>query len=129
MSFFETRDHSHEAVNYDLALILTLLIVVAGAVWCGFYFYGQHQAAQARDSLEAVWPGLMDMPERDRAVIVGLAYTCKLKGNTGHDRAANRARIVQCLHDAGGDPNALLPNGVTREQAARTLDRLLSEAQ
>lgn len=82
---------------------------------------GADAGQRALDRLQVVWPSLLAMPERDRALLAGLAMTCHLeqRGNTSRD-------VVECLQEAANDDNPILPRGMSKEQAAQGLERLLA---
>jgi hypothetical protein len=66
----------------------------------------------------------MAMPDRDRAMVVGLALTCGLS-----NRAANARDVIACLRSAAGDPNAILPKGTDKRTVPARLDALLRQKQ
>lgn len=82
---------------------------------------GADAGQRALDRLQVVWPSLLAMPARDRALLAGLAMTCHLeqRGKTSRD-------VVECLQEAVNDDNPILPRGMSKEQAAQGLERLLA---
>lgn len=78
---------------------------------------GREDAARSRERLEMVWPALMTMPENDRALLVGLAMTCQLA-----QRPPLADQVIACLREAAGDPKAMVPNTIEREQAPARLE-------
>lgn len=85
---------------------------------------GEADAELAKQRLELVWPSFMSMPDSDRALVVGLAMTCKLSS-----RPADAGQVVACLKSAADDPNAFLPKGTDRSAVPARLDALLREKQ
>lgn len=88
---------------------------------------GEASGTLTRERLETVWPSLMQMPVRDRAVLVGLAMTCELHRRE-FDASDARGQVVGCLTEAAANPDADLPRGVDRADALDTYHRLLAEA-
>jgi hypothetical protein len=83
---------------------------------------GEADAELAKERLLLVWPAFMSMPDGDRALVVGLAMTCKLSS-----RPADADQVVACLKSAADDPNAMLPKGTDRSAVPARLDALLRE--
>ncbi|MFP3709741.1 hypothetical protein SB783_37640 [Paraburkholderia sp. SIMBA_009] len=83
---------------------------------------GEADAELAKQRLELVWPSFMSMPDNDRALVVGLAMTCRLS-----TRPADAGQVVECLKSAADDPNATLPKGTDRSAIPARLDALLRE--
>lgn len=81
---------------------------------------GSEAGTLARERLELVWPSLMAMPEADRALIVGLAMSCRME-----QRPAEPREVVACLREAAADPHAILPKDVDQASAQSRLEQLL----
>lgn len=81
---------------------------------------GSADAAVAKARLQLIWPSVMEMPAADRALLVGLAMTCRVQ-----DRSPVAGAVADCLRSAIDDPHPLLPAGVGREQARRRLEALM----
>lgn len=81
---------------------------------------GAEAGALAKDRLQLVWPSLMTMPDEDRALIVGLAMSCRLE-----QRPAQSSDVVTCLREAAADPHAILPKDIDQTTARERLERLL----
>lgn len=81
---------------------------------------GMDAGSRAKERLQLVWPSLMSMPEGDRALIVGLAMSCRLE-----ERPANAREVVACLREAAVDPKAMLPKGTDKASVPAKLEQLL----
>jgi hypothetical protein len=81
---------------------------------------GAKDGALAMERLVLVVPGYERLSQDDRAMLVGLARTCRL-----HERPANAAAVVRCLREASQDPHAMLPAGVERATVPARLEQLL----
>lgn len=106
-----------------IPLILGCLFGVFGLAMLAAQSYGRSHAEQDHAQIELVWPAFMDMQASDRALIVGLAATCRVR-----DRPAAKSEVVACLEEATHSSNAILPIGVDAATARRQLDHLISEA-
>lgn len=110
------------ATSTKLSLaVLGLALIVAVLVFLG-RTAGESAAVADKERLSLVWPGLMDMPQADRAFLVGLAMTCKL----GREPVAADA-VVACLRRAAIDTNPTLPVGVDKPSAPGKLETMLRE--
>lgn len=83
---------------------------------------GQNAGERSIARIALVWPEIRSMPYNDRALLVGLAMTCRLE-----NRAAVQSEVVACLRGAAADPDAILPKGMDRGQAQARLVQLLRE--
>ena len=100
-------------------LIPSLVVVLAAAVFVGKKM-GTGDGGKAKERLQLVWPSIMEMPEVDRAFIVGLAMTCRLQ-----QRPAAASETIACLREAANDPDATLPKGFDQSRASTKLEDLL----
>ncbi|AMR77951.1 hypothetical protein [Cupriavidus nantongensis] len=82
---------------------------------------GNADGERAKVRLEIVWPSLMSMPQEDRALLVGLAMSCRLER-----RQAEADEVVDCLRQAASSPDAMLPRGTDRASVPAQLNRLLA---
>lgn len=98
------------------------VVVMASAIWLG-NVSGEAAGQAAVERLEVLWPSITSAPERDRAFLAGLSITCHL-----HDKPIERSEIIACLREAARGPNATLPEGEERADAADRLERLLAIA-
>lgn len=99
------------------------IVLVAGLGTCIGRDVGQSDGVASRQRLEIVWPNLMQMRDQDRALLAGLALSCRLQ-----DRGENPASVVGCLREAVEDNDALLPYSMDRKQARDRLSRLIPSA-
>ena len=103
-----------------------ILAVVALAVagFCAAMIVGRmtgaEAAARSHERLQLVWPSIMTMPVNDRALIVGLAMSCRLE-----QRPVEAGEVVACLREAAASPDAMLPNGVDRASVPARLEQLI----
>lgn len=101
-------------------------LMVFGVCVLGVSLYARHAGSQdalaGQERLKVLWPDLMAMPETDRALLGGLAYTCEL-----HNVDIEREAVIGCLQGSlQNDP--VVPKGMTKEQAATRLSELLANA-
>lgn len=99
-------------------LALAVLLTIAG-VFIG-HQAGRSAGERARERLQLALPSFESLPEGDRALLVGLAMTCKLE-----NRPAEVGEVVACLRDAANDPNVFLPKGVDKSAVPGRLEHLL----
>ncbi len=97
---------------------MAVLLTVAG-VFLG-HQAGSSAGERAKARLLLVLPSFDSLPDDDRALLVGLAMTCKLE-----DRPAQVGEVVTCLRQAATDPHVFLPKGVDKATAPRRLEQLL----
>nr|WP_223964835.1 hypothetical protein [Burkholderia diffusa] len=112
-------------MNRPIAVASLGAVVAVGAVLLASTVgrvAGEQAGSRSKERLQLVWPSIMDMPTNDRALLVGLAMTCRVE-----DRPAIAGDVVECLRDALDDPHALLPKGVDRDAARIRLDQLLRQ--
>jgi len=104
---------------YWLAAIAVAVVFVVSVN--SSYQAGDRAGRAQLERLQLVWPGFLDLPEADRAVIAGFALSCHLEG-----RAAVPGEVASCLREAAADPAALKPKDMTQDAAASALARLLA---
>lgn len=85
------------------------------------YNAGDRDGRAHLERLQLIWPGFLDLPEADRAVIAGLALSCRLE-----ERPAVPAEVAACLRESAADPDSMKPKGVSQGEASAALERLLS---
>jgi len=88
-------------LRYGFPLVVLLVISWPVGRWLGAR---EGNAAKAR--LELVWPGFMQLPDRDRAVLAALSLACRLA-----TELETREAVVACL--TRGVQTATPPVGVT----------------
>lgn len=104
------------------ALVIAAVAVAGSAVALKIaHTAGADAGGRAKDRLQMVWPSLMAMPDQDRALIVGLAFSCRLE-----QRPAEPREIVACLREAAADPNATVPKGIDKASVPAKLEQLLN---
>ncbi len=81
---------------------------------------GRSAGEQAKARLQLALPTFDSLPDDDRALLVGLAMTCKLE-----DRPAQVGEVVTCLREAATDPHVILPKGVDKAADPGRLEQLL----
>lgn len=99
-------------------LAVAVILCVVGTLlghWAG---KGAGERAKAR--LQLVIPSFDRLPNDDRALLVGLAMTCRLE-----DRPAQAREVVACLREAATDPHAFLPKSVDKAAVPGRLEQLL----
>lgn len=106
-------------------------LMVFGVCVLGVSLYARHAGSQdalaGQERLKLLWPDLMAMPEADRALLGGLAYTCELH-NVNIEREAVTDAVIGCIQ--GPLLSApVVPRGMTKEQAATRLVELLATAE
>ncbi|WP_321817018.1 MULTISPECIES: hypothetical protein [unclassified Paraburkholderia] len=102
----------------SIAMFIGVSLIVGAAPFLG-RFSGTNDGIAARERLELVWPDLMQMPDRDRALLAGLALTCQLE-----DRVKEQAAVRECLQDAVDSQDARLPYGMNRKEAEARLNQI-----
>ena len=95
-------------------------IAAIGLVFVG-HCAGNSVAEKDIARLQLVWPYVQDMSDADRALLAGLALTCRL-----HVKDEDADAVVACLREAAGDPDAMLPKDVLPIEASDRLERLIS---
>jgi hypothetical protein len=105
--------------KHALGVVVVAVIALGLATKIG-HMAGEDAGGRAKDRLQLVWPSLMAMPEGDRALIVGLAMSCRLE-----ERPAEPREVVACLREAAADPNAMLPKGTDKASVPAKLEQLL----
>lgn len=93
--------------------------VLAAAVYVA-HRAGEETATKQKERLALVWPSIMDMPQDDRAFLVGLSMTCDL-----HRQPVEKAAVLECLRPAAATSAPTLPAGFDKASAAATLESLL----
>jgi hypothetical protein len=90
-----------------------LAAAALAGVATGVGYYGGHLAAQESIArLELIWPGVMDLPFRDRAALAGSALYCEMNLLPA---GASRAEVISCLRRGAAqiaerDPASDLPS-------------------
>ncbi|MBA9869741.1 hypothetical protein D7S79_08525 [Ralstonia insidiosa] len=100
-------------------LLALAVLLTAGGAFLG-HQAGSSAGERAKERLQLVLPAIDSLPEHDRALLVGLAMTCKLE-----NRPAEVDEVVACLRDAANDPDAFLPKGVDKGAVPGRLEQLL----
>lgn len=103
-------------------VIIALAIVAVSLIFIAFR-EGKNDGAASIERIELLWPEFMSMPEQDRALLGGLALTCRLER-----RAATPGDVENCLLEGAESSSPILPSGMSKEQASVELKRLLSMA-
>lgn len=109
----------------DIRRVISILIGVVLLAGLGISvarLSGKSDGIASRQRLEIVWPGLMQMSDKDRALLAGLALTCHME-----DRNKDAASVLECLHEAVENEHQLLPNGMDRKQARDRLNELIPQ--
>ncbi|WP_182936434.1 hypothetical protein [Aeromonas caviae] len=88
------------------------------------YLAGVRDGEITKKRLIVVWPGLMNMEQIDRGILVMLARSCKL-GQVEPERQA----VIECLQSATGAKDLILPRSINREQAIHRFRELQEQAQ
>lgn len=100
-------------------------LIVLSAVGIGLsYQAGVRDSEITKERLIVVWPGLMEMEQIDRGILVMLAKSCKL-GQVEPERQA----VIDCLQSATGAGDLILPRSMEREQVIQRFTELLEQAQ
>jgi hypothetical protein len=110
---------------HDIRRVISLFIGVALIAGLGISIgrlVGKSDGIASRQRLEIVWPGLMQMPDQDRALLAGLALTCHMQ-----DRIKDAAAVLECLHEGLDDDHPRLPYGMDRKQAQDRLNQLIPQ--
>jgi hypothetical protein len=103
-------------------VILPILAVLLGVAALNVgRWTGADAGQRSLDRLQLVWPSLLAMPEQDRALLAGLAMTCRLE-----QRDKEPKEVIGCLREAVNDDNPILPRDMDKELAAQGLERLLA---
>jgi len=108
--------------QFQRILLISGLIATALAAAVG-QWAGHEQAHADIEKLELVWPDVLRLPQDDRALLAGLAMSCRLAR-----KPADRKDVIECLREAMDSPEPLLPKGVSRDAASMRLDALLAQA-
>lgn len=98
-----------------------LIVLSAIGIWLS-YQAGIRDAEITKARLVVVWPGLMDMEQMDRGILVMLARSCKL-GQVEPERQA----VIECLQSATDADDLILPRSMNREQVIRRFGELLEQ--
>ncbi|KIZ48456.1 hypothetical protein UM91_22015 [Pseudomonas oryzihabitans] len=85
---------------------------------------GEQEGQKVKERLTLVWPQFMAMPEMDRALLAGLAFTCRLA-----DRPAEASQVVPCLRQGLDAEKPDLPIGLDKIQARGELDRIINNGE
>lgn len=108
-------------INKWVLMIVAGVIILFGSLLARDLGKAHAQASLQR--LEFVWPNVMTMPERDRALLATLGFTCSLR-----EVEFDHAKIIQCLQSALlGEPS--LPEGMTMDQAIERLAELIEDSE
>ncbi len=99
------------------------IVLVAGLGTCIGRHVGESDGTASRQRLELVWPNLMQMRDQDRALLAGLALSCRLQ-----DRDEDPASVRECLQEAIESDDAHLPYSMDRKQAMDRLSQLIATA-
>lgn len=99
------------------------IALLAGLGTCIGRHLGESDGIASRQRLEIVWPDLMQMRDQDRALLAGLALSCRLQ-----DRAEDRASVLECLQGAIESDDVHLPYSMDRKQARDRLGQLIPAA-
>ena len=86
------------------------------------YLAGVRDAENTKKRLIVVWPGLMDMEQIDRGILVMLAQSCKL-----WQVEPERQAVIECLQSARNADDLILPRSMNREQVIRRFGELLEQ--
>ena len=97
------------------ALILANMLYIAQRA-------GEKAAERGIARLELIWPSVLDMPEQDRALLAGLAMTCRLDSRPD----ATAEAVETCLREALRSSRPMLPRGMDKAKASAELERLLA---
>ncbi|WP_432262983.1 hypothetical protein [Cupriavidus sp. TMH.W2] len=106
--------------RFGVAALLVLLAVGVALLLVHARQQGSKDGALAKARLALVVPDFDHLSQDERAMLVGLARTCRL-----HERPAQTEAVVSCLREAARDPHALLPTGVERTTVPARLEQLL----
>lgn len=107
-------------INKWVLMIALGVIILVGSMLARDL--GKAHAEASLQRLELVWPDVMAMPERDRALLASLGFTCSL-----NKVELDREKIIQCLQSALVD-EPTLPKGMAMEQATERLAELIEDS-
>ncbi|CAN7519689.1 hypothetical protein LJR168_003914 [Pseudoxanthomonas sp. LjRoot168] len=107
-------------INKWVLMIVVGVIILVGSMLARDL--GKAHAEAALQRLQFVWPDVMTMPERDRALLATLGFTCSLR-----EVELDREMIIQCLQSALLE-EPTLPKGMTMDQAAKRLAELIEDS-
>ncbi|HJP68011.1 MAG TPA: hypothetical protein VJ846_03830 [Sphingomicrobium sp.] len=110
------------ATRSAISLFLGIALV-AGLGTCVGRHVGQSDGIASRQRLEIVWPNFTQMREQDRALLAGLALSCRLQ-----DRSEDPASVLGCLKQAVEEDDVHLPYSMDRRQARVRLSQLIPTA-
>lgn len=102
--------------------VLVIALIALGAIKIG-KSAGQHRADQDLERVQLIWPGVLSMPDADRAFLVGLAITCDL-----YKSPVERGAVIDCLRSAANNPNPTLPVGFDKAAAPEKFESMLKAA-
>lgn len=109
--------------SFRIKMVGALVLLLAAMIFLS-YNAGVKASIINKQRLIVVWPGLMNMEQRDRGILVMLARSCNL-GQVEPERHA----VIECLQSATGAEGLILPRSMNREQVVRRFEELLEQAQ
>jgi len=103
----------------EWGVVALVVVVLAGTF--PFLMWSESRKDVVRgERLELVWP---EASADDQALLEGLAYSCGLSYVD-----PTKDAVTECLRHATRMDKAVLPAGVTKEQAATRLEALIASA-
>ncbi|HDV6371641.1 TPA: hypothetical protein ACK3Q6_007823 [Burkholderia cepacia] len=112
-------------VKTGIAVAVTIAATLAAGYAVTQYArkLGAENGRRSLERVQLIWPAIRSMPDRDRALIAGLAMTCHVE-----KRPAVASEVAACLRDAVADPNLQLPKGMDWHTGQVRLNQLLGDA-